>query len=131
MAQRAYEMPFKNITVTKPAATDFSAARYKFVTINSSGEAVLAGAGIVPIGVLQQPGEVDKGPMDLPAMVAGVSFIIIGTGGLASGDDVSTGASGVAVKATAAVLATTLATPVVGKCMVGGAAGEIGCILLK
>lgn len=127
----AYEMPFKSITVTKPAATDFSAARWKFVTINSSGDAVLSGAGEVPIGVLQQPGEKDKGPMELPAMVAGVSYIVIGTGGLAMGDNVSTGAAGVAVKATAAVLATTLATPVVGKCLVGGAAGELGCLLLK
>ena len=119
----AYEMPFKNITLTKPAALDLSAARYRFVTVDANGDIALAGAGTTPVGVLQQPGEKDKGPMDLPVMVAGISFAELG-GTVAIGDDVSIGADGVAIKTVAPAV-------IVGKCMIGGAVGDVGSVLLK
>lgn len=122
MAQFAYEMPFKSITLTKPAALDLSAARHTFVTIGSDGNIAVAAAGTNPVGVLQQPGEPDKGPMDLPAMVAGISFIKLG-GTVAPGDDVEVGTNGTAIKKNTGITA--------GKCMVGGVAGDIGCILLQ
>lgn len=122
MSQVAFEMPVKYLTGTKPAATDFSQARYKFVDINANGDLILAPAGKACVGILQQPGEKDKGPMELPVMFAGISFIIFG-GTVASGAMVEIDANGCAIAANTGVA--------VGKAIVGGASGDIGCVLLK
>lgn len=127
---RAYELPIKVITGTKAAATDLSESRYAFVKLDTNGNIVVAGAGEPTIGVVQQPGEKDKGPMELPVMIAGVTFIKFGDT-VATGDEVSVGAGGTAVKATAGVAGTSFPSTVAGIAMAGGAKDEIGCILLK
>lgn len=50
----AYEFSNYSVKVTLVAGADLSAAQYKFVKLNSSGQAVLCAAATdVPIGVLQ------------------------------------------------------------------------------
>ena len=50
----AYEFSNYSVKVTLVAGADLSAAQYKFVKLNSSGQAVICAAATdVPIGVLQ------------------------------------------------------------------------------
>lgn len=126
----AYEMPFKSITGHKDYATDLSQGRYKFVDIDASGNLKLADAGALPVGVLQEPGEANKGPMALQVLVAGVYPVIAGEA-IATGDKVSVGAGGVAMKATDGVVGTSLPSVIVGKCLTGGAKDAQIAVLLK
>lgn len=114
----AYELPKVSITVV--AEVDFTDKRYTFVNINSNTNLVQASAGGVAIGVIQTPGIIDE-PCNV--MTTGVSFIKLG-GNVAAGSKLSVGTDGTAVEATAA-------TEVIGVCVVGGVAGEIGSILLR
>lgn len=119
----AYQMPFKAITLVP--GEDFSAKRYALVTVGADGRAVTATAKNAAIGIIQEDNGVDQ-PSNV--MVSGVSFVKF-DGPVAAGDPVSVGAGGAAKKATI-----TTGTPdgvIVGICLVGGAAGEIGSIILK
>ena len=118
----SYEMPFKSITCHKATATDLSQARYKFVDVDSNGDLKLAAAGKVPVGVLQEPGEANKGPMALPVVVEGIYPVIAG-GTVAAGDEIEVGAGGTAIKANTGTI--------IGKCLEGGAIGEQIAVLLK
>lgn len=62
-------------TISRPAASDLSALQYRFVTTNSAGAIILAGAGAVVLGVLQ-----NKPLSGEPAAVAiaGVSKVVAG-----------------------------------------------------
>jgi hypothetical protein len=126
----AFERPGECITATP--ATDFSEKRYTFGTISAAGALATPEAGASAIGVVQTPGIAGE-PCNV--MTTGVSFIVLG-GTVAAGDDISTDANGKAVKATAQTqsgttpFAVTAGTAVLGKCLVGGDAGEIGSILL-
>lgn len=113
----AFEQPKEAITLVP--TTDFSEKRYTFGTCDTNGNLVTPAANAVVCGVVQTPGIVGE-PCNV--MTSGVSFIMLG-GTVAAGDAVSTDAAGKAVKASSGA--------VVGVCLVGGAAGEIGSILLK
>ena len=112
----AYEMPFSRLTLVP--AVDFKDKRYTLVTVNAEGKGISAVAGGAAVGVIQEPNNVNE-----PAQVItdGVSFVVLG-GDVAAGAEVEVGADGKAI---------TLATgKAVGICLVGGAAGDIGSILL-
>lgn len=117
----AYEMPVKSLTIVP--AVDLTAQRYTFVHLNTDGKGVVATAKGESVGVLQEPNGVDQ-----PAntMFAGISFVYF-DGAVASGQEVEVGTGG---KAKAHVPGTDTGI-VKGICMVGGADGDIGCILLK
>jgi hypothetical protein len=123
MSVAAYEMPVKNLTLIP--AVDLTAARYKFVFLDANGNGVLATAGGLTIGVLQEPNDVDQ-----PArvMFSGISFIYL-DGVVPNGSPVEVGANG---KAKAHVVGTSTGT-IVGIAVVGGsdAAGTIGSVLIK
>lgn len=114
---KAYEQPSMAITLTPTAS--FLDKQYTFVTVDASGNMVNSAAGATACGVTQTPGIAGE-PCNV--MVHGVSFIKLG-GTIASGAEVEVGANGAAV-----VLSTGKA---VATCLVGGVAGEIGCVLLK
>lgn len=120
----AYELP--KVSITLVAAADMSKKRYTFGTVNTDGALVTPAAGKGAVGVIQTPGIVSE-PCNV--MTTGVSFITMG-GVLTPGDMISVGADGKGVKATAATESVP-GTEVIGMCLVGGAADEIGSILLK
>jgi hypothetical protein len=93
----AFERPGEAVTVTP--ATDFSTKRYTFGAVDANGALVTPAAGANAIGVVQTPG-IAAEPCNV--MTSGVSFIVLG-GTVAAGDDISTDASGKAVKATAEI----------------------------
>lgn len=113
----AYELP--KVSITLVAATDMSQKRYTFGTVNTDGALVTPAADALAVGVIQTPGIISE-PCNV--MTTGVSFIKLG-GTVAAGDKLSVGTDGAAIKATTG--------EVIGVCLVGGASGEIGSILLK
>lgn len=113
----AFEQPRAAITLV-PAVT-MESNRYRFGTCDSSGNLILAVSGAAPAGVIQTPGIVDE-PCNV--MTEGVSFIILG-GTVAAGAQVEADANGAAVTLSTGVAA--------GLCLVGGASGAVGSILLK
>lgn len=118
MSGRAYEMPFGRITMVP--AIDFKDARYTLVNFNADGKAIHAVGGKNAVGVIQEPNNINE-----PAQVTthGISFVILGATAKA-GDNLSVGTDGKAIPVDAD-------TAVVGICVVGGEAGDIGSILLK
>lgn len=113
----AFEQPRNAITLVP--GESFEKKQYTFGTCDAEGKLITPGAGVMACGVVQTPGIAGE-PCNV--MTSGVSFIILG-GTVAAGDAVSTDAAGKAVKAADGA--------VLGVCLVGGAAGEIGSILLK
>ena len=114
---KAFEQPRSAITLTPTASMKDN--RYKFATIDADGALVVAGAGVKAVGVLQTPGIAGE-PCNV--MTEGVSFIVLG-GTVASGAEVEIKADGTAI-----TLASGKSN---GICLVGGASGAIGSILLK
>lgn len=130
-------------TFTLPANADYSVTgQYRGVTVNSSGNAVLAAtAGQFVLGVLQ-----NKPTSTNAATVAfsGITKVIAGTGGIAAGDFVKVDSAGAFVKVTNAATgegqvntgdAGAAADPligdfVIGICVKAAAATDIGSVLL-
>ena len=108
------------LMVTLPAAADYSTTgQYRFVTVNTDGEAALiASAGVDAIGVLSNnPGSKQAGRV----VFGGKTKVILGAT-VAAGAKVATDNAGRAVTASG--------NHVLGKCLKGGDIGEIGEILL-
>lgn len=107
-------------TISREASGDLSAAQYKFVKVNSSGQmAVCSVAGEEADGVLQdKPAAAGRaGGM----AIGGVTKVLLG-GTVAKGAKVTTNASGAAVTAATGNVE-------LGTCIEGGASGEIGSII--
>lgn len=113
----AFEQPRSAITLVPD--TNFEKKQYTFGTCNADGKLVTPAAGKLACGVVQTPGIAGE-PCNV--MTAGVSFVVLG-GDVAAGAAISTDAEGKAVTATDG--------EVLGICLVGGAANELGTILLK
>ena len=113
----AYEMPFKRITLIPKV--DLTAKRYCAVTVDSTGKAILPAAKAAIVGILQEPNNVDQ---PAQVMVSGVSFVIL-KGAVAAGAEVEVTADG--------TVQTLTDGKAVGICLVGGADGAIGSILLN
>lgn len=97
-------------SVSLPAAADLSAAQFKLLTVNSSGNAALAGATSLVVGVLQN--KPDAAGKAATVAYAGVSKVVAG-GSITAGARVTADANGAAVAAASAgdaVLGVALAT---------------------
>lgn len=125
--------PFEDIKFCIPrvaAGADLSAAQYKAVKLNASGDVILAAAaGEVVVGVLQ------NNPVSgLPATVGvlGVTKMVAGTGGVAPMNKVETSATGTGVVATADSVsgAAVSAGHVLGIALTSALAGELFSLLL-
>ena len=116
----AYERP-NPPPYTVPASADLSTKQFFPIVIDSSGEAVVAGADVFVDGILQNKPSA-QGVEASIASPGSISKVEIGTGGATVG---------VYAKAVADGAADASATDIIiGMFLVGGAAGAIGTILL-
>ena len=88
-----YEIPGQMITL--PASTNMSSDQYKFVTVNGSGQAALAGDGAAIIGVLQN--KPTAGTQAASIMINGVSKVKAAASTVAEGDLIASSSVGLAV----------------------------------
>lgn len=86
------------ICITVPANSDLSALQYKLVTVNSSGRAALAGAGLAADGVLQNNPDAAERPAAVASVPGTVSKVYAGAA-VARGALVTPDSSGRAVTA--------------------------------
>ena len=108
-------------SVSVPASADLSSNQFKFMLVDSSGElALVAAAGGDSDGVLLNAPAAQGRPGELGYL--GRLKVIIGTGDLTAGDKVQSDATGLAITAASG-------DHVLGKCLVGGVAGELGEVL--
>lgn len=116
----AYEIPNPS-AVTLVAAADLSAKQYYAVKVDSSGEAALcSSAGEAVFGVLQNKPEAGR---SASVAVQGVTKMIIGTGGLTTGAQWQTDATGAAIDAASGDF-------VGGTVLEGGNAGEYATVTI-
>jgi len=115
----AYQNIWKSITGMPEVSLD--GKRYCFVKQTATGGIAPSIAGDWAIGITQEPNDVGQ-----PTQVAaqGELFVVLG-GTVASGDVVMSDANGAAVK----YVEGTGVFPL-GICRVGGAAGDIGTVLI-
>jgi hypothetical protein len=109
------------ISVSLPAAADLSAAQYKIVQINASGQAALANATSLAVGVLQNKPSA-AGRIATVAIYGSTKVVAGGT--IAAGARVTSDANG------NAIAATTAGDAVIGVAEVGAASGDIFQIVL-
>ncbi len=116
----AYEISNYSVKVTLVAGADLSAAQYKFVKLNSSGQAVVCSSATdIPIGVLQND---PASGAEAEVLVIGGTKIIAGAA-IAEGAQVGTSTAG---KAVALVAGTDTTKYVAGALLTeSGADGEI------
>lgn len=109
-------------SISIEAGADLSAGQFRFVLVAADGQIdLVAAAGGDADGVLlNEPGAAGEAAT---MQYAGVAKVVIGVGGLTAGQKVQSDASG------EAILAASL-DHALGKCLVGGAAGELGEVLL-
>lgn len=100
---------------TLDAGADLSAKQYQAVVVNSSGQAVLAGAGAQAIGVLQNKPTSGQGAS---IRVMGVTKFLCG-GSFNAGDLVSCDSNGKAVKYTSASVSAGTPEPLAGTHVLG------------
>lgn len=106
-----------------PAAADYSATLYRFVTIDTSGNMATSGAGGEAIGVMSNaPASGAQGRCEWD----GTHRIEVGTGGLTLGAKVYSDANGKGVTGVA-----TAGAPWFGICTVAGLAGEVAQFVWK
>lgn len=120
----AYEFSNYSVKVTLVAGADLSAAQYKFVKLNSSGEAVaVAAATDLPIGILQNA---PTSGQEAEVLVSGGSKLVLG-GTVAAAGVVGTSSSGAGV---AIVHGTDTTKFALGQAITGGASGEIVTVVV-
>lgn len=121
----AYELNPYSLNVTLVAGADLSAAQYKFVKLNPSGQAILVAAATdKPIGVLQNS-PASGGEANV-TISGGTKFV--GSGSIAVGAQIGSDANG---KGAALVAGTDTTKYVVGTVLVAtGADGEIGTAVI-
>jgi len=120
--QGLIDKPGLSITSKANAALANTKSEHRFVTEDAANAdcIVLSSADDHACGVIYQFVDAKE---SVPVIVAGIVTIEIGAGGLLLGDPVNAGAAGVAIKALAG-------KPNLGRCLVGGAAGEMGSVQL-
>jgi hypothetical protein len=109
------------ICISLPAAADLSAAQYKIVHINSSGQAAVSNATSNAVGVLQNK-PTAAGRVATVAY-AGISKCVAGAA-IAAGARVTSDANG------NAITAATAGDPVIGFAVTGAASGDVFPVLL-
>lgn len=116
----AYEISNYSVKVTLVAGADLSAAQYKFVKLNASGQVVVcSGATDLPIGVLQND---PASGAEAEVLVVGGTKILAGAA-IGEGAQIGTSSAG---KAAALVAGTDTTKYVAGTLLTeSGADGEI------
>lgn len=117
--------------ITLPAVGDLSAAQYKAVVVNTSGQAAAAGADAVIAGILQNdPAAAGRG---CTVRNFGSSKFVAGTGGVTAGDTLRSEAGGALVTASTgenrgALALETVAAGGIGECLLlpNGSAVSLG-----
>lgn len=117
MATKAFQQPYKYTTLVPKV--DLTTHRYKAVSIDTTGDAILAVAGSVIVGINQGTDDIGE-PAQI--MTDGISFYV-SVGATAAGEELEVGANG--------ALQTLAAGKSVGICLVGAADGAIGCFIMK
>ena len=108
--------------ITGIAGADLSTAQYKFVKLAADGEYDLAGNGAQAEGVAQNdPAAQGRA---LAVATAGIVKVVVGTGGLTAGDDVASGAAGVAITAASG-------DAILGVALDDATVGTVGRVLLN
>lgn len=107
--------------ISLPAAADLSAAQYKIVHINSSGQAAVSNATSNAVGVLQNK-PTAAGRVATVAH-AGISKCVAGAA-ITAGSRVTSDANG------NAITAATAGDPVIGFAVTGAASGDVFSVLL-
>lgn len=115
----AYEETLTCISLA--AGSDMSSNQYKFVKLASDGQFDLAGDGADVDGVLQD--KPSAAGYSGQVAIAGVSKVVIGSGGVTVGDDVASSSAGTAITAATG-------DTIVGRALETAAAGTIGTVLL-
>jgi hypothetical protein len=116
----SYEANVRSITLL--AGADFSTTgQHRFGKIGTDGKVELNGAAERAAGAIGNDPAEDQ-PLEL--QLGDVLEVEIGSGGLAAGDLVASGASGVAITQAATAI-------VLGHCLKGGVEGELGTILFQ
>ncbi len=116
----SYEMCVEAISL--PAAADLSAAQFKIITVNSSGQAALANATALTVGVLQNKPTAAGQPATVA--YAGVSKVLAG-GNITAGARVTADANG------AGITATTAGDAVLGVALASAVAGDVVAVLIN
>lgn len=121
--------------ISLPAGADLSAKQFRAVKVNSSAQAVVAGAGEFAIGILQnKPGSGQAASI----VFGGVSKAILG-GNVTAGATVTADSTGALVDATEARTNTTdadasadplIGSNILGVALAGGVAGDIVPVLI-
>jgi hypothetical protein len=116
----AFDNSVQNITL--PAAADLSAQQYRCMTVNASGQAAVANATALVVGILQN----DPGAAGQPATVAyaGASKAVAGAS-ITAGARVTADANGAVIPAAAA------GDPVLGVALSNAASGDIIPVLIN
>jgi len=115
----AYEIAAYAVKITLVAGADLSAAQYKFVKLNSSGQAIaVAAATDLPIGVLQNA---PTSGQEAEVLVSGGTKLVLG-GTVNAAGVVGTSAAGAGVALT---VGTDTTKYQLGQAITGGASGEI------
>jgi hypothetical protein len=121
----AYEISGYSVKVTLVAAADLSGAQYKFVKLNSSGQAAAIAADTDrPIGILQNAPTAGQ---EAEVLVTGGSKLVLG-GTLTPASVLGTSASGTGAART---VGTDTTKYVLGQVLLGGASGEIGTVVIN
>jgi hypothetical protein len=110
-------------SISVPAAADLSAAQYRMMDINSSGQiATVATKGAKMAGVLQ----------DKPAAAGRIGALgYSGVTKVELGDTVAAGAEVISDANGAAVATDAADQYILGVCLEGGTVGEVGKVLIK
>ena len=108
--------------ITGIAGADLSTAQYKFVKLAADGEYDLSSDGAQAEGVAQNdPAAQGRA---LAVATAGIVKVVVGTGGLTAGDDVASGAAGVAITAASG-------DAILGVALDDATVGTVGRVLLN
>lgn len=108
--------------ITRPAAGDLSAALYKFMKVDSSGNVTTCTVlGELSVGTLQNKPTAAGQAAEI--QIDGVTKVICGAAAVASGAKVASTAAGLAVTAIATYHA-------LGVCVKGGVSGDVIEVLL-
>lgn len=109
-------------SITVEAGADLSAGQFRFVEVAADGQVdLVAAAGGDGIGVLLN--KPNAAGVAAEVAVMGVAKVVIGVGGLTTGNRVQSDASGEAIVAATGDI-------VLGRAITGGAAGELASVLL-
>lgn len=116
----AYDNKVQSISL--PAAADLSAAQFKLVTVNASGQAALANTTALVVGVLQN--KPTAAGQAATVAFAGVSKVLA-AGNITAGARVTADANG------NAIAATTAGDAVLGVALAGAASGDLFPVLIN